>query len=152
MCNHRRLSITRRCGISGIDLELKQWGHIGMLSPSHTERFLCCTLAVQYNIYFARTSAHILYIQYGDCVTIGKLSIMWESHISEIDSNKNGTIMEVFRPSHSERFTCCTLTIQYIICILVGRSVASISNIGKHIYLGASHLGKYVASGRIYRL
>ena len=34
---------------------------------------------------------------------------------------------EGFRPSHTERFACCALTIQYIICSTVGRSTASIS-------------------------
>ena len=56
-------------------------------------------------------------------------------------SKKNGVITEVFWPSHSERFACCTLTIQYIICGTIGWSIASISDLGEHIYLG-----------RIYRL
>ena len=55
--------------------------------------------------------------------------------------------MEVFRPSHSEGFACCALTIQYTICSTVGWSIASISDLGGHIYLGASCLSKYVASG-----
>ena len=48
------------------------------------------------------------------------------------------SIWEFFRPLHSERFACCALTIQYIICSTVGRPIASISYFGEHIYLGAS--------------
>ena len=54
---------------------------------------------------------------------------MWESHISEIDSTANGVVMEVFWPSHSERFACCALTIQYTICSSVGQSIAFISDV-----------------------
>ena len=39
---------------------------------------------------------------------------------------KNGIVLEAFQPWHSERFACCALTIQYIICSTVGRSIASI--------------------------
>ena len=42
-----------------------------------------------------------------------------------------------------KRFVCCALIVLYS---TVGRSIASISDIGEHIYLGASRLG------RIYRL
>ena len=56
------------------------------------------------------------------------------------------SIWKLFQPSHSERFTCCALTVQYIICSTVGQSIASISDLGEHIYLSASHLGKYDAS------
>ena len=76
----------------------------------------------------------------------------WEAHSLILPAN-NGIVLEVFRPSHSERFTCCALTIQYIICSTVGRSIASKSDLGKHIYFGASCLSKYGASVvRIYRL
>ena len=34
------------------------------------------------------------------------------------------------RPSHTERFVCCTLTIRYIIYSTVGWSIASISDLG----------------------
>ena len=61
-------------------------------------------------------------------------------------AQKMMSIWKCFRPSHSERFACCTLTIQYIICSTVGQSIASISDLGKHIYLGASCLDKYDAS------
>ena len=54
--------------------------------------------------------------------------------------------MTVFWPSHSERFACCALIIQYIIFSTVGRSIASISDLGEYIYIGASRLGKYDAS------
>ena len=37
---------------------------------------------------------------------------------------------ENIRPSHAERFVCCALTIRYIIYSTVGRSIASISNLG----------------------
>ena len=33
-------------------------------------------------------------------------------------------------PSHAKRFVCCALTIQYIIYNMVGRSIASISDLG----------------------
>ena len=32
-------------------------------------------------------------------------------------------------PSHAERFTCCALTIRYITYSMVGRSIASISDL-----------------------
>ena len=70
---------------------------------------------------------------------------MRESHISEIDPSNNGAIVEVVRPSHSEILAYCALTIQYI-CSTVGRSIASISDLGEHIYLSALHLSKYGAS------
>ena len=54
-------------------------------------------------------------------------------------------IQKLFRPLHLESFVCCALTIQYNICSMIGRSIASISDLGKHIYLGTSHLGKYDA-------
>ena len=44
--------------------------------------------------------------------------------------------MEVFQPSISERCACCSLTIQYNICSTVGRSIASMSDLGEHIFLG----------------
>ena len=53
---------------------------------------------------------------------------------------------EVFQPSHSERFACCALTIQYIILSTVGHFIAFVYNLGGHIYLSASRLCKYVAS------
>ena len=53
---------------------------------------------------------------------------------------------QLFRPSYSERFTCCTLTIQYIICSTVGMSIASISDLGEHIHQGTKRRGKYDAS------
>ena len=81
----------------------------------------------------------IYYIQYDDCTTIGKLSITQESHISEIDSSKKWHRYGSFWPSHSERFTCCALTIQYIICSTVGRPITSISNIGEHICLSRTY-------------
>ena len=34
------------------------------------------------------------------------------------------------RSSHAKRFVCCTLTIRYIIYSMVGRSIASISDLG----------------------
>ena len=58
---------------------------------------------------------------------------------------KMASIRKCFWPSHSERFACCALTIQYNICSTVGQSIASISDLGEHIYLGASYLGKYAA-------
>ena len=45
-----------------------------------------------------------------------------------------------------KRFVCCALTIVYSVYDTVGRSIASIYD------LGALRLGKYVASDRIYRL
>ena len=39
-------------------------------------------------------------------------------------------LFEKLWPSHPERFICCTLTIQYITYSTVGRSIASISNLG----------------------
>ena len=58
-------------------------------------------------------------------------------------------LTEVFWPSHSERFTCCVLTIQYIICSTVGWSIASISDFSVHIYLSASVV--YIGYGPPYR-
>ena len=34
------------------------------------------------------------------------------------------------RPSHAKRVICCTLTIQYIIYSMVGRSITSTSSLG----------------------
>ena len=51
-----------------------------------------------------------------------------------------------------KRFVCCALTIVYSIYNTVGRSIADIYDPRRHIYRGALRLGKYVASGRIYRL
>ena len=52
--------------------------------------------------------------------------------------------------SNAKRFVCCTFTIRYIIYSMIGRSIASISDLGGiYIYLGALCLGKYGASGRI---
>lgn len=50
---------------------------------------------------------------------------------------------------------CCALAIQYNICSKIGGSIASTSDLGEHIYVGASCLGKHVASvvaSYIYRL
>ena len=48
-------------------------------------------------------------------------------------------LFETIQPSHAKRFVCCSLTIQYNIYHMVGRSIA------------ASHLSKYGTSGWIYR-
>ena len=45
---------------------------------------------------------------------------------------------------------CCALTIQYSIYSTVGRSIASIYDLGAHIYLGASCLSKYVSASVVY--
>ena len=50
---------------------------------------------------------------------------------------KIASMRKLFRPLHSERFACYALTIQYITFSTVGRSIASISDLGEHIYLGA---------------
>ena len=72
---------------------------------------------------------------------------MRESHISENRlERKMASFKEIFRALHSERFACCALITQYIIYSTIGRSIASISDLGGHIYLGASRLGKYIAS------
>ena len=92
------------------------------------------------------TLVRIYNTQYGDCATIGKLSITVESHISEVDLSRKWRRYGSFWPSHSERFACCALTMQYIICSTVGRSITSISNLGEHIYLGTLCLGKYDVS------
>ena len=42
-----------------------------------------------------------------------------------------------------KRFICCALTIQYVIYSTVGRSIASIYDLGAHIYLSALRLDKY---------
>ena len=51
-------------------------------------------------------------------------------------------VFETIRLSHTKRFICCALTIQYNIYSMVGRSIASISDHG---------LGKYGTLGQIYR-
>ena len=52
---------------------------------------------------------------------------------------KNGVVLKHIRLSHAKRFVCCTLTIRYNIYGMVGRSIASISDLG------------IFTSGRIYR-
>ena len=66
---------------------------------------------------------------------------MRESHISEIDSNRKWCCYRSFSAFAFRKFTCCALTIQYIICSTVGRSIANIYN-----------RGKYASRGGIYRL
>ena len=73
---------------------------------------------------------------------------MWQSHLSEKDSSKNGVVLEVFRPLHSEWFACCAPTIQYMLYSTVGRSIASISDLSEHIYLGTSVV--YISYGPPY--
>ena len=68
-------------------------------------------------------------------------------HISEMDFEKQfASLRKFFRPLHSKWFACCTFTIQYSICSTIGQFIAFISDLGEHIYLGASHLSKYDAS------
>ena len=48
---------------------------------------------------------------------------------------------ENIQPSHAERFVCCALTIQYITYSMVGRSIASISDLGGIFTSAQWHLG-----------
>ena len=65
--------------------------------------------------------------------------------------SKEWCLFETIRLSHAKRFVCCVLTIRYNIYSLVGRSIASISNLGG-IFTSALHafLSKYGASGQVY--
>ena len=67
-------------------------------------------------------------------------------YVSEIDLSKKWHCYESYRPSHSERFACCALTIQYIICSTVGQLIALIYDLGKHTYLGILRLSEYGAT------
>ena len=59
---------------------------------------------------------------------------------------KNDAILEDSAVA-CKRFICCTLTILYIRCSTVGQApyVASISDLGMHIYFGTLCLSKYGA-------
>ena len=79
-------------------------------------------------------------IEYGDCATIGKLSITRESHISEIDFEQKMALLWRFfgLRTHQKGLSVAHSPYDnYIICSTVGRSIASVSNLGEHIYLSA---------------
>ena len=57
-----------------------------------------------------------------------------------------GNMVSFWEAFSGKRFACCALIILYSIYNTVGRSIASISD------LGALCFGKYVASGLIYQL
>ena len=60
-----------------------------------------------------------------------KICIAMKSYINGIDFRvKKWHCFDNPLPSHTERFVCCTLTIRYITYSTVGRSIASISNLG----------------------
>ena len=59
-----------------------------------------------------------------------ELSITAKSHISEIDLSRKWRRFGSFSAFALERFACCALTIQYIICSMVGWSIADIYDRG----------------------
>ena len=51
-----------------------------------------------------------------------------------------------------KRFVCCALTVLCGAYNEVGRSIASIYDLGWYVYLGALRLNKYVSLGGLYLL